>query len=366
MAEVMAHGQVLDGSTTVRKWAAQWLEVYVAPRDATPKSLEMYRQKLDRYILPAVGSMKLRDVRDTHLQKMLNAANSSRSTAEKVRLVTQALFRQARKSRLIPWDPAEDLQIPKAPEGKRRSITDFERRHILALAETHRSGLYVLLLLYCGLRPNEAAALQWSDVDLDAGTLHISKALESGDYRTVKDPKTDAAFRDVPIPAPLLERLRAAKPADAPFSPVLLQPKGGRRHTEDSLRCAWTGFKRDLDISMGAELYRNKIVRHAWELHPLSESREQWEELTAYCLRHTYGTDLQTAGVPINVAKYLMGHSDISVTANVYTHTTDASVAAARGMLENYYVTTNVTTPETPKPGDLENTGTPARTASGL
>ena len=75
MAEVMAHGQVLDGSTTVRKWAVQWLEVYVAPRDATPKSLEMYRQKLDRYILPAIGSMKLRDVRDTHLQKMLNAAN---------------------------------------------------------------------------------------------------------------------------------------------------------------------------------------------------------------------------------------------------------------------------------------------------
>ena len=44
------------------------------------------------------------------------------------------------------------------------------------------------------------------------------------------------------------------------------------------------------------------------------------EDLTTYCLRHTFATDLQKAGVPINVAKELMGHEDISVTANTYTH----------------------------------------------
>lgn len=46
-------------------------------------------------------------------------------------------------------------------------------------------------------------------------------------------------------------------------------------------------------------------------------------DLEPYLLRHTFCTDCQAAGVPINVAKELMGHSDISVTAKIYTHMVD-------------------------------------------
>ena len=69
---------------------------------------------------------------------------------------------------------------------------------------------------------------------------------------------------------------------------------------------------------MGAKLYRNKITISAVA-----------DDLEPYCLRHTYCTDLQDAGVPINVAKYLMGHSDISTTANIYTHITEETIQEA-------------------------------------
>ena len=71
----------------------------------------------------------------------------------------------------------------------------------------------------------------------------------------------------------------------------------------------WEGFARALDLGMGAKTRGGEIVQHA--LAP---------DLTPYCLRHTFCTDLQRAGVPINVAKELMGHANISVTANIYTH----------------------------------------------
>ena len=74
---------------------------------------------------------------------------------------------------------------------------------------------------------------------------------------------------------------------------------------------------------MGATLYRNKITQHAIA-----------EDLTLYCLRHTFCTDLQKAGVPINVAKELMGHSDISVTANIYTHRDNNVLHASMRMLD--------------------------------
>lgn len=67
-----------------------------------------------------------------------------------------------------------------------------------------------------------------------------------------------------------------------------------------------------MDISNGAKVYRNQIIESTLS-----------EDLEPYLLRHTFCTDCQAAGVPINVAKKLMGHSDISVTAKIYTHMID-------------------------------------------
>ena len=83
-------------------------------------------------------------------------------------------------------------------------------------------------------------------------------------------------------------------------------------------RSMWRSIKRDMDIRNGAILYRNAIVTSTLA-----------EDFTPYCLRHTYCTDLQAAGVPINVAKELMGHSDISVTSRIYTHSSAEATQSA-------------------------------------
>ena len=225
----------LAGSNlTVDQWFAQWRDTYKAPSGLTPKSFGLYDEKYRGYIGPAVGHLKLTEVRDLHLQTILNTqAGRSYSHVSKLRMVMQELFRQARRSRILLHDPAEGLQLPESVKGTHRPITNQERRHILALAQTHPSGLWVLTILYTGLRPGETAALLWKDID----------------------------------------------------------------------------FARDLDLRMGAKVRDGEVVQHA--IAP---------DLTPYCLRHTFCTDLQRAGVPINVAKELMGHANISVTANIYTH----------------------------------------------
>lgn len=333
--ELETTGEKIDGNMTVKAWSERWVDVYVKSRDITEKSISMYQQKLDNHILPEIGSMRLCDVKDIHLKRMINHANSSYSTAQKVRVVTQAMFKQARKSRLIPFDPSEDLELPKAPKGKRKSITDAERQNILELAKTHRSGLYVLLLLYTGLRPGEAIALQWKDIDFKERTISVTKASESGNSRTIKEPKTEAGKRTLPIPEALYDRLKREK--RGAFDYVLLQPLGKKRHTESSINDAWNNFKRHLDIQMGAEVYRNQIKKHCWEVNWQIETKEQWKALVPYSLRHTYCTDLQRAGVPINVAKYLMGHSDIAVTGNIYTDTTPDVIKSAVTMLDDLH-----------------------------
>lgn len=291
---------------TVAEWFNEWMDLYKIPSGLTQKSLAMYTEKFDGYIKPRIGPMMLKDVTEAHLQRILNSQEGmSFSHVSKIRLVMKGMFSRAYSSHLIPWDPSTQLTIPATQKGSRRSLTEDERIHILAVSEDHWAGLWILLTLYTGIRNGEAAALQWKDVDFKANEIRIHKALESGSG-AVKGPKTASGHRDIPIHPDLLPRLRATQ--KGPHDPVLVNTRGNAM-TSDGLQRAWHSFVRALDIHMGAKLYRNKIV----------ESKVA-PDLTPYCLRHTFCTDLQRAGVPINVAKELMGHSDITVTANIYTH----------------------------------------------
>lgn len=298
--------ELVSGSMTVNAWYSQWKAAYKDPKGLTKKSLGMYDEKFNGYIKPFIGHMKLRDVKDIHLQRILNAeAGKSRSHVEKIRRVLREMFSRARKSRLIPFDPAEDLELPEAKNGTHRSLTDAERAALLAVAETHPAGLYILTLLYTGMRPGEAAALNWADVDFERNEIHIHTALESG-TGTVKGPKTAAGVRDIPIHSALLPRLLAAR--GDPFEPVFTGREGHRLNSNSQYR-QWSTFKRAMDIQMGAEVYRNKVVESVIA-----------EDLTPYCLRHTFATDCARAGVPLETVRWLLGHADISTTANIYQH----------------------------------------------
>lgn len=64
--------EAIGGSMTVTAWYKQWKATYKDPKGLTKKSLGMYDEKFNGYIKPAIGSMKLKDVKDVHLQRILN------------------------------------------------------------------------------------------------------------------------------------------------------------------------------------------------------------------------------------------------------------------------------------------------------
>lgn len=300
------------GNMSVSRWFEEWLDLYKAPTGLTAKSLGMYREKFEKYIKPVIGRMKLKDVRDVHLQRILNnQAGMSYSHVTKVRATMQQMFSRARKSRLIPFDPSEDLELPKVEKATRRSLTDTEREVFLTVEPTVRGGILYFTMLYTGMRPGELAALQWRDVDFIRGEIRVCRALESGTWNTLKDPKTESGNRTIPLRPLLAQRLSALRDAEPIFSPMapVFKNQAGNMHSTTTMRRLWEAILRAMDIYMGAELYRNQIV-----------SSRLAEDLVPYCLRHTFCTDLQDAGVPINIAKELMGHSDIATTANIYTH----------------------------------------------
>jgi integrase len=331
------------GNMTVAAWAEMWLETYKA--NAKDVGYAQYKnlQSYIRAINVKIGTKRLKDVTPEDIQSTLNYCavkhpkgkkppekkTNSTSYVLHIKQTLHSIFRRAYKSRHIPYDPSEDLIMPASYDSKGRALTDSERAVIMPLAEMHHAGLWIKLIYYCGLRPAETRALNWGDIDFDARMIRVTQSVKAK-TEDIGAPKTEAGIRNIPIPPPLYTLLLASR--GAPDEPVITQPTTGKRHTASSLGSLWHNFLRTLDISLGAKLYRNQII----------ESKIA-SDLVPYCLRHTYGTDLQTAGVPINVAKYLLGHSDVTTTANIYTHASDEILGDTAQRITDYHNKQNIT-----------------------
>lgn len=291
----------VDGSMSVDAYFDQWVDAYkresisaIAYRD--------YRTRHRLYVSPQIGQMKMQDVRPIHIQNIVNSLKG-KSLHYCVKVATQlkAMFSQAVEDDVVRKNPARSVTLPAAKNGTNRSITPEERAAILQVAKTDRLGLLVKIMLWCGLRPQEVAVLQWTDIDAINRRIMVRRALKRDG--TIGPSKSEAGIRDVPIPPQLWDCLHFG-------AGYIVTNTLGQRYSYQTIYIAWERFKQSVNVALGA-----KTDGHGHALENLVAP-----DLTLYCLRHTYGTDLEAAGVPINVAKYLMGHSSIAMTSKVYTH----------------------------------------------
>ena len=294
----------VNGNSTVAKWAYEWLETYKV--DILPKQKQRYKGIINNYIVPKIGAMHLKDVKQHHIQQVLNACKDmSKSHISVLYNALNGIFSKAVHCDMIAKNPCLGADKPNGTQGAMRALTSYEERIFLKVVNKHHRGIMFKLILKCGLRPGEVRALNVDRIDLKAKILTVEGAVESGSKR-IKETKTKSGERKVPIPDDFIDELKAALPKSGLAFPS--RETGGVLSACSFMR-SWHSFKRLMDIEAGAKLYRNAIVE------PIID-----EAIVPYYLRHTYCTHLAEKGVDIRVAQYLMGHSDIGVTANIYTH----------------------------------------------
>ena len=316
----------------VSAWAYEWLDTYKRP-SVGDKTYDNIKRFIENVINPQIGGLRLSEVTATHLQKVLNSRiGYSYSDVKRLRDTIKSIFLKAKESRLINHNPAENLIMPAAKNGKHRSITSFERYHFIKTASTHHYGLMFMVMLYCGLRTGEVVALSVHNFDIKNRLFNITSAMESG-KNTLKEPKTEAGLRKIPIPDDIYYDLVELVKGKGPFEPIFTQIKTGKRHTFNGRVKAWESFKKDMDDSMGAKW--EKVKAKDGKMRLKKTMSVVAPDFVPYCLRHTYCTDLQTKGVSLKMASYLMGHSSIAVTANIYTHITEESFADAARLINN-------------------------------
>jgi integrase len=267
-----------------------------------------------------IGNMKLKDVKVSHCNKILNdMAGFSKDRINKVQNCLKQMFEMAVIDDKLIKSPAMKLSPPKAVDGTHRSITPYERKITLQVANHHPAGSWVLTMLYCGLRPQETAALKGRHIDKKNMIIHIDQALKRDGIIDVT--KTSAGRRIVPLHPELLKYFEKIDSDDFVF-----KSKKGKPLNNNNWGTMWKSFKREMQIVAGCEVYRNKLIPP----FPIAE------DLVPYCYRHTFATDLQDADIHINVAKDLIGHANISVTADIYTHMTEEQLQKSAQSIVKY------------------------------
>jgi integrase len=307
-----------NSNTPFYRWAEEWLDVYKKPNIEKGTYSEI-KGILDRFFIPYIGNMNIGDIRLPHIQNCLNELEGySKSYVRRAQLYIKACFQTAWEAEMINRSPCIGLKPPKtAQKIDRRPLTDEELRYFMEAIQVHHKGAFFGILYACGLRPGEARALIWDNINIEKKTLSVTQAFAEK-TNELKPPKTEAGKRTIPIPDWYMDILKSIPRNESPY---VFQTAKGNPLDSKRYNLVWKTLLREMEIKAGAELYRNKIIKPSGIIG---------NDLTAYNLRHTYATELVKKGVDIKTAQYLLGHSDIRVTMNIYAHVTDTMIETAR------------------------------------
>lgn len=319
---------------TFSDFVERWLKDYGATNLA-PKTLHRYKQMLNTRILPAMGHLKVEQIRPTHLLDFYTnlqedgiredgkpGALSERTILHHHRLIS-AIMQDAVEWQVIGSNPASRVKPPKVVK---RQMPCYDEEQVSQLLEaTDKENLkhqvLIHLALWTGLRRGEIMGIDWSNVNFDKGVLQVSQASQylpkQGTF--TKEPKNENSNRLLSLPAFLVDMLKQYKKEQAEASMEI------RDIWQDSDRIFTTWDGRPGHPEWPSQWFSKFIKKH------------ELPHLNFHGLRHTAATMLINQGLPAKNISSRMGHANISTTMDIYGHYLKSADKEASDRLEQVY-----------------------------
>ncbi len=292
------------GNLTLGKYLERWL-VDSVRGSVRVKTYEGYETAVRVHIAPAMGKIKLTNVTPIHLRVLyrekLDAGLSTR-TVQYLHVTLRRALGQAVTDGLVPRNVAEVVNAPRVVTRQMRPLTSEQARAFVEAAKGDRHEALYVLAVTTGLRRGELLGLKWEDLDLDAGVLRVKRAL-APDARTFAQPKTAKARRSVRLTSGAVRALQWHR-----------ECQSQARQRLDSL---WQEHGLVFPSMVGTPLNPENLVKRSFK--PLLE-RVGLPPIRFHDLRHTCATLLLSKGVNPKIVQEMLGHANISVTLDIYSH----------------------------------------------
>jgi integrase len=296
-----------DENQTVAQYMERWLEDS-ARGDLGHRAYHNYRLQIRRHISPAFARLRLSKLTAAHIQSLYAAKLRGGLKPSSVRYIHAVLHRaleQAVRFNLIPFNPAARVDPPKVRQEEITPLDAEQARTLLHAARGDRFETLYVLSLTVGLRMGEALGLRWSDTDLDANTLRVSRQLQrvrDGGGLVFGEPK-NASRRTLDLPQRAVEALRSHR----------------KKQMEEQLRAGseWQDYGLVFASGKGTPLDAQNIVNRYFK--PLLK-RAELPNIRWHDLRHTYATLLLARGTHPTYVQKSLGHASVQLTLDRYSH----------------------------------------------
>lgn len=314
-AELLGGRVSAPAKATLGKYLDDWVESSIKPHRADA-TYRQYKWLIETHITPHIGKKRIEDLRRPDVQRLIalkatqtvqsrskdNSATGekklSRTTLRLIRAVLHAAYNDAIRDGLASINPASFVELPREVKTTPEHFTGEEARKFLDAATKTDMAEFWYFLIFSGTRLAEASGVRWQDVDLATGAVRIQGQLLRLDTKLQYVPGTKTnQIRVIQLPDAVVELLKAAKAkqmiegtTDAEGI-VFLNPYGRRldpKYVRDRLR--------ELCIEAGVKV------------------------ISPHKTRHTAATLAHAATGDIHAVQKLLGHSQVSLTSDLYGH----------------------------------------------
>ncbi len=321
--EDVKSGNYTSTTLTFEKFVEKWLVDYAEKR-LEKTTIESYKGELNTKILPAIGHLKLTELKPTHLIRFLDNL-----TEDGVRLdgkvggystrvikyqhsIISSILQTAVYWQIISENIATKVQPPKGVEKTNNTnfLDEMQIAKFLKFVldtEPIEQCTLAFITAYAGLRKGEVLGLTWGDIDLKQNTITINKALaRAANEKFIKAPKNKSSIRGVTVPASVIELLKKFRN---------INPETRIFNFSYDMPTRW--FKR--------------VIKSYNKTHEDNLPTN----VTFHGLRHTSATLLIAQGLDIKSISARLGHNNTSTTLDVYAHAIKSKDQVASNALEN-------------------------------
>lgn len=289
LLQQLKHGNYIKPkSITLASYLRQWLSDHSF--NLAPSTSATYRAIIDNHILPELGGITLTNLEPAQIQKYYKdklTTLSPRSVQQHHSVLRKAL-KNAVQWKLINNNPTDNLIVPIPKHRTIYTLTIEQLDDLLSGINSDLKPLFVIAA-YTGMRLGELLALRWKDVDLETPSVNITRSMTRVNREHVfKSPKSRYSVRQVLLP----------KAAAGAFGSIRIDG--------------------ELVFSRNGEPLNPSVVSRTFKRFAALAGHD----MRFHDLRHTHATILLSAGVHPKVVQERLGHADITITLNTYSHVT--------------------------------------------
>lgn len=303
-----------DAGKTFGAYARHWYHTYPEKLTETATHLK-YKGIIDNHV-HGISDMKLSQITKSDVQELINQADGHPDTQRMIKLTVSQILDSAIEDGLLYRNVCSKIhvQVPRQSD-LHRPLTDDEKNAISELKKinsfTPMEQLFIDTLYVSGVRTEEALALTFDDVK--NSQIDVNKALSWRGGRHIKTPKSNAGYRKIDVPQWYQTEVDEYHRDNPGQTYLFVGSRDKDSLSQSSYKAFWNGIYNKINTYLGGtpkEYYRRRVV----------SSGTSVTDITPYMFRHNYCTMLYYLQVDVKEAARIMGHSNVRITLEIYTH----------------------------------------------